>query len=335
MRVKRSRPAATLATLAAASLALAACGGQAGQGGQEANYPDSPVEIMVPADPGGGYDQTGRGIQRALREGGVTEEDVEVYNVSGGSGTVGLTQLVTENAGDPHQLMVMGKILVGAIEQTDAQVDLSQTTPIARLTAEYDAIAVSADSKYQSLDQLIEDFKANPGAISWGGGSVGGVDQILVGQLAQEIGVNPSNINYVPYSGGGELMPAVLANDVTVAVSGLAEFEDQLASGKMRLLAVSSEEPIEGVDAPTIIESGYDVSIANWRGIVAPPDISEDQRDAIVQTIESMHDTQQWQDTLESNNWNDYMLTGTEFENYIEQEKQDIAKTLSDLGVAE
>ena len=253
---------------------LVGCGGDGGgggEGGSGEDYPTEPIEIMVPADPGGGYDQTARAMQRAFTDGGVVEQDVEVYNVSGGSGTVGLTQFISENSGNPHQLMVMGKILVGAIQQTDAEVDLSQTTPIARLTAEYDGVFVAADSEYENMEQLVQDFEADPGSISWGGGSVGGVDQILVGQLAQEVGVNPGDINYIPYSGGGELAPAILSGDVTVGVSGLAEFTDQVESGEMRLLAVSSEEPIDGVDAPTIIDAGYDVSIANWRGVGSAP----------------------------------------------------------------
>lgn len=255
---------------------------------------------MAPADPGGGYDQTARAIGRSLSEGGVIETGTEVYNVPGGSGTIGLTQFVGQNAGDPHQLMVIGKILVGAIEQTDAQVSLADTTPIA-----------------------------------WGSSSVGGVDQILVAQLAEAAGIDPSEINYIPYSGGGELTPAILSGDVTAAASGLAEFQDQIDAGEMRLLAVSSEEPIEGVDAPTIIEEGYDVSIANWRGLVAPPELSDDQRDAVVAMVEEMHGTEQWQETLESNKWEDYLLTGEEFADYVEEEKVSITETLTELGIVE
>lgn len=317
-------------------LVLSGCGGDtASEGGEDAaaEYPSESLEIMAPADPGGGYDMTARSIGRSLTEGGVVEVGAEVYNVAGGSGTIGLTQLVNEGAGDPHQLMVIGKILVGAIKQTDSQVDLSNTTPIARLTAEYDAIAVSADSEYETLEQLMEAFEADPGAIAWGGGSVGGVDQILVAQLAQAVGVEPSEINYLPYSGGGELTPAILSGDVDAAASGLAEFIDQIEAGEMRLLAVSSEEPIEGVDAPTIIEAGYEVSIANWRGLVAAPDISDEERDSVVAMVEEMHDTQEWQETLEANNWEDYLLTGEEFTEYIEAEDEAITQTLTDLGI--
>lgn len=318
-------------------LVLSGCGGASEESpeGEDAaaEFPTESIEIMAPADPGGGYDQTARSIGRSLTEGGVIDTGVEVYNVSGGSGTIGLSQLVSDNAGEPHQLMVIGKILVGAIEQTDSPVDLSKTTPIARLTAEYDAIVVPTDSEYETLEQLMDAFEADPGSIAWGGGSVGGVDQILVAQLAQAVGIEPSGINYIPYSGGGELTPAILSGDVSAAASGLAEFSDQIEAGEMRLLAVSSEEPIEGIDAPTIMEEGYDVSIANWRGLVAPPEISDEQRDAVVAMVEEMHGTEEWQETLEANNWEDYLLTGEEFAEYIAAEDEAITQTLTDLGI--
>ncbi|WP_049822818.1 Bug family tripartite tricarboxylate transporter substrate binding protein [Arthrobacter sp. H41] len=323
------------ASLAVGLLALTGCGGDSGGGESAEEYPSETIEVMAPADPGGGYDQTARSIARSLSEGGVIETGSEVYNVPGASGTAGLTQFVGENAGNPHQLMVIGKILVGAIQQTDAQVSLADTTPIARLTAEYDAIVVPAASEYETLEQLMDAFEADPGSIAWGGGSVGGVDQILVAQLADAVGVEPSEINYIPYSGGGELTPAILSGDVAAAASGLAEFQDQIDAGEMRLLAVSSEEPIEGIDAPTIIDAGYDVSIANWRGLVAPPEISDEQRDAVISMVEEMHATEEWQETLTANNWDDFLLTGDEFGEYLEAEDENITQTLTDLGIIE
>lgn len=333
---RTSRWAITLSSLATGMLVLAGCGGSAGDGGGEGSaedFPSEAISIMAPADPGGGYDMTARTIGQALDEGGVIDTGTEVYNVPGGSGTVGLTEFVGQNAGDPHQLMVIGKILVGAIEQTDAQVDLTNTTPIARLTAEYDAIAVPAESEYETLEQLMADFESDPRSIAWGGGSVGGVDQILVAQLGEAVGVATDDLNYIPYSGGGEMTPALLSGDVTAAASGTAEFTDLVEAGEVRLLAVSSDEPIEGIDAPTIMESGYDVSIANWRGLVAPPELSDERRDAVVGMIEEMHDTEQWQETLESNNWEDYLMTGDEFTDYLATEKEDISQILKNLGL--
>lgn len=312
-------------------LAAVGCAGDGGGG----EYPSEDIQIMVPADPGGGYDQLGRSVQQVLTEGGVIDGNVEVYNVPGASGTTGLTQLVSENAGDPHQLMVMGSILVGAIKTTDAPVTLEDTTPIAELSSEYDAIVVPADSEYENMQQLVEAFEADPGSVSWGGGSTGGVDQILVGQLAGEVGVDPAEVNYVPYSGGGELTPALLSGDVVAGVSGVGEFSDLVDSGELRLLAVSSEEPIEGVDAPTLIEEGYDVSISNWRGLVGPPELSDEDRQAVIGMIEEMHETPEWQEFIESNNFEDSFKTGDEFGSYIRSEDERITGVLEELGLVQ
>jgi putative tricarboxylic transport membrane protein len=231
--------------------------------------------------------------------------------------------------------MVVGKVLVGAIKQTDVPFDVNDTTPIARLTAEYEAILVPPDSEYETLEDLMADFERDPTSISWGGGSVGGVDQILAGQLAQEAGVDPVDVNYIPYSGGGELLPGLLSRDVTVGVTGLAEFTDQIESGELRLLAVSSEEPIEGVDAPTIIESGYDVSLSNWRGVVAPPEMPEETRQEIIADIEEMRGTPEWEEALETNNWEDVLLPGDEFGEYLESEDEEAERVLRELEVIE
>jgi len=271
-------------------------------------------------------------MQGALTEG--VEENVEVYNVGGAGGTIGLAQFVSDNAGDPNQLMVMGLVMLGAIQTNDSPVDLSQTTPIASLTTEWEAIVVPAESEYQTLEQLVEAFRADPGSISWGGGSAGGTDQILVGLLAQEAGVDPAAVNYVAHSGGGEAKAAILSGGVTAGVSGLGEFADQVEAGQLRLLAVSSDEPIEDADAPTIVESGYDVIVPNWRGVMAPPGISDEDRDAIVGMIEQMHDTPEWQEALETNGWTDFLQTGEEYETFLDEENQRVEGILGEMGLA-
>ena len=311
-----------------------ATGGAAATGGATLEYPTEDLSIMAPADPGGGWDSTARAMQAAL-EGGVIEQNVEVYNVGGAAGTVGLAQFVSDNAGDPHQLMVMGLVMVGGILTNQSPVDLSQVTPIASLTTEWEAIAVSADSEYESFEQLVEDFKADPGSISWGGGSAGGSDHILVGLIAQAAGVDPSQINYIAHSGGGELSPAILSGGVTVGVSGISEFADQVEAGEMRFLAVSSDEPVEGVDAPTITESGLDVTLSNWRGVMAAPDISPEQRDAIVAMIQRMHDSDAWQEALETNGWTDFFQTGDEFAAFLDEEQGRVEEVLRDIGLIE
>src|SRR5215208_4843375 len=306
--------ARTLILLGALCLVALMLGGCSGESAGS-DYPERDVEIMAPADPGGGWDQTARAMQSALTEGGDIEENVEVYNVGGAGGTMGL-------------------VMLGAIATNDSPVDLSQATPIASLTTEWEAIVVPAESEYQTLEQLVEAFRADPGSISWAGGSAGSTDQILIGLLAQEVGVDPAEVNYIAHSGGGEANAAILSGGVSAGVSGLAEVRDQVESGQMRLLAVSSDERLEDADAPTIVEAGYDLVVPNWRGVVAPPQISNQEREAITAMIEEMHDSPEWQQTLEVNDWTDFFQTGEEYETFLEEENQRVQDVLGEMELA-
>src|SRR5215218_8892555 len=306
-------------------------------------FTDSPIEIMAPAAPGGGWDTTAREMQRVMQEEGIAPT-VEVYNVEGAGGTVGIAQLINDEAGNDHQLMMMGLVMIGAIATNGSPVTLEQTTPISSLTVEYEAVVVPADSEYQTLDDLIAAFKADPTAISWGGGSAGGTDHILVGLIAQAAGVDPTQINYVPYSGGGEALAAILGGQVSAGVSGIGEWQDQIASGELRALAISgsaasSATPAAGTPAasspaiPTLKEQGVDVELANWRGIVAPPEISTEQRDCIVVMIQQMHDSQAWQDVLAKYGWQDFFQAGDAFAQFLPAERDRITAILQELGL--
>lgn len=314
------------------AMLLSACGTQATTS-SSFEYPTEAINIMAPASPGGGWDSTARAMQAALAA--TTGQTVQVYNVSGAGGTIGLAQFVNEAKGKPHELMVGGLVMVGAIQTNKAPVNLSQVTPIALLTAEAEAIVVPADSKYQTLQELIADFKANPTAISWGGGSAGGTDHILVGLIAKAVGVAPANVNYIAYSGGGEATAAILSGAVTAGVSGVSEFAEQVAAGTMRMLAVSSEERIAGIDAPTLKEAGIDVALMNWRAVFGAPDLTPEQRAAVIAAIEKMHASKEWQDALSKNGWTDFFRTGDEFSTFLNNEITRIGGVLRDLGLVQ
>jgi putative tricarboxylic transport membrane protein len=296
-------------------------------------YPTTTINIMAPASPGGGWDQTARAMQTALSK--TTGQNVQVYNVPGAGGTVGLAQFVNDAKGDPHQLMVGGMVMVGAIQTNKSPVTLDQVTPLASLTSEAEAIAVAADSKYESLQQLIDDFKADPTAVSWGGGSAGGTDHILIGLIAKAVDIDPAKINYIAYAGGGEAKAAILSGAVSAGVSGVGEFRDQVEAGAMRFLAVSSDQPIEGVDAPTIKESGIDVVLYNWRSIFGPGDMTPEQRDAVVAAIQKMHDSAEWQEALTANGWSDFFQTGDDFANFLKSDRTRIEGILREVGLVQ
>ena len=334
-------PLARIFTAAAAILLLAVAGcekdtaGGSSAGG-EVKYPTKTVQLMVPAAPGGGWDLTARTMQKAMTDGKLVEQSVEVYNVTGAAGTVGLAQLVSKNSGDAHHLMVMGLVMVGGVVANKSPVKLDQVTPIATLTAEQEVVVVPAASKYRNLKQLMDDAKAEPASISWGGGSAGGTDQILVGLLAKAAGADPKSAKYVAYSGGGEAKAALLSGDLTAAVSGQSEFKDLVASGKVRALAVSGATGVDvggGSPAPTIKEQGYDVELMNWRGVVAPPGIDDPTKEAVTALVDRLHSAEAWKSALAKQGWEDFYKSGDAAETFFASENQRITTVLTDIGL--
>jgi putative tricarboxylic transport membrane protein len=292
------------------------------------------LTIMAPAAPGGGWDQTARSMQQALQEEGIVS-NVQVINVPGAGGTIGLAQFVNESRGNPENLIVGGYVMVGAIIANQSPVTLADVTPIARLTGEYEAIVVPASSDIQTIDDLIAKLKEDPGAVSWAGGSAGGVDHIVVGQVAQAAGVDPTKINYIPFSGGGEALAAILGGQVTAGVSGTGEWQGQIESGDLRLLAVTAPERLEGFDAPTLKESGLEVETQNWRMVAAPPDLADADKAMLVETVETMAKSQTWQSILEQKGWENTFLAGDEFEAYLQAQIEQTTEILKSLGIAQ
>jgi putative tricarboxylic transport membrane protein len=256
-----------------------------------------------------------------------------VFNLEGAGGTVGLQRLVNET-GNADMLMQMGLGVVGAQYSNQSEATLEQTTPIARLIEEAEAIVVPADSPFQSIDDLVAAWQADPGNTPVGGASnPGGPDHLTPMLLAQEVGVTPTAVNYVAYDGGGELLAGILGGDVAFAATGIGEVTEPAASGDVRILAVTSAEPVEGVDAPTLTESGVDLTFTNWRGIVAAPEISEEQAQRHIDLITQVHDSEAWQQVLEEQGWTDSFITGDEFGAFLDEESQRVQGVLSELGL--
>jgi putative tricarboxylic transport membrane protein len=289
-------------------------------------------KIMAPAAPGGGWDQTARSMQTALQDENIAGS-VQVVNVPGAGGTVGLAQFVNEAKGDPNALIVGGYVMVGAILTNNSPVTLDQITPIARLTGEYEAIVVPAASDIKDMAGLIGKLKADPGAVSWAGGSAGGTDHITAGLFAKAVGVDPTKINYVAFSGGGEAMAAILGNQVTVGISSYSEFAEQVKAGTMRLIGVSSADRLEGVDAPTFKEAGVDVVIQNWRMVAAAPGITDEQKAAIGADIEKMVNSPTWQKILADKGWANTYLAGDAFAAQLQKDIEATSAILKDIGL--
>jgi putative tricarboxylic transport membrane protein len=290
--------------------------------------------IMAPAAPGGGWDQTARSMQEALQAEGISG-NVQVTNVPGAGGTIGLAQFVNEANGNPNALIVGGYVMVGAILTNASPVTLDMVTPIARLTGESVVIVVPAASELQTMDDLVAKLKADPGSVAWAGGSAGGADHITAGLIAKTVGVDPTTVNYIAYSGGGEALAALLGGQVTVGISGYSEFSSQIAAGELRLLAVSSDTRIPGVDAPTLMEAGIDMALQNWRMVAAAPGITDEQKAAITADIEKMVNSAAWKATLETKGWVNTYLAGDDFTAQLAADTEATAAILKDIGLVQ
>lgn len=288
------------------------------------------LKMMIPANPGGGWDQTGRNLAVAMQSANLVQS-VQFENKGGAAGTPGLAQFINASRGDPHAVMIGGMVMVGGIILNKSPVDLTMVTPLARLTSEYEVIVVPASSPHKTMADLVKAFKASPGAVSWGGGSAGGTDHILAGLIARAVGGEPAKVNYVAFKGGGEAIAAIVGGHVSAGISGLGEFAEQIKGGRMRALAVSSPERIDGI--PTLKEQGIDVVLGNWRGIFAAPGISTAQRDALIDLVRKATETPSWKETLNKLGWTPWFLAGDAYKAFIEEDTRRIGAILDSLGL--
>mgnify|MGYP001547919744 CR=1 FL=1 len=313
-------------TLVAAALVLA--GAAAPSFAQGA--PD--LKITAPAGAGGGWDSTSRALQQAMTATGAAKS-VQVVNVPGAGGTVGLAQFVNTAKGDGSQLMMMGVTMVGAVLTNKAPVTLDQVTPIARLTQDALVIVVPASSPHKTLKDLAAALKADTSKVVWAGGSAGGADHILAGLVARAAGGDPAKTNYVPFSGGGEALAEMLGGRVAAGISGWNEFESMIKAGKLRALAISSGQRMEGVAVPTLKEQGMDVEFVNWRGIVAAPGISAAQKAALVAAVNKAVKSGEWAKVLKTRGWEDFYADADAFAAFLKTDQSRVKDVLTAIGL--
>src|SRR5262245_36388315 len=290
------------------------------------------LKIFVPAAPGGGWDQTARTIEQVLRATQAVK-GVQITNVGGAGGTVGLPQFLNQWRGQGNALMVAGMVMVGSIIANKSPVRLATATPIARLTGEFLALVVPAQSSIKSAKQFADALKADPTKVPVAGGSAGGSDHILIGMIAKALGVPAAKVSYVAFAGGGPATAALLGNQVAAGISGYGEFAEQIKAGKLRLIAISSDKRQEGIDAPTLKEQGIDVELFNWRGVFAPPGVNANQRQAMLALMEKMVATPQWVEACKNRDWTMITLVGDQYKAFLDAETARIEGILKELGL--
>lgn len=318
-----------IACFVLASALVAGCGVTRGDDGND-------LDMLIPNSPGGGYDQTGRAAVDVMEAEDVTGGDFQVSNIIGAGGSAAMTDLMGKS-GDENTMMTVGLGVVGSLYSFGNEYALQDATPLAQLITEPEAVMVPADSPLETVEDFTQAWQDDPsGLVVGGGSSPGGPDHLFPMQLAAELGIDPNDVNYVTYDGGGPLTSALLGNKIEVGFSGLAEFEGQIEAGDLRVLAVSGEERQEQefvADVPTLTESGIDLVFLNWRGVLAPPGIDDERRDELIGYLEDMRETEAWQETLDAFGWTDAFRTGAEFEEFLVEEDERVVSTLDELGL--
>ena len=290
------------------------------------------LKMMIPANPGGGWDSTGRALGKALQESGAAAS-VSYDNKGGAAGAIGLAQFVNGNKGDGNALMVMGAVMIGGIITGKPPVTVTQATALARLTSEYNVFVLPASSPFQSMKDVIEQLKKDPGSVKWGGGSRGSTEHIAAAMIAREVGVDPAKINYVAFRGGGEATAAILGGNVTIGGSGYSEFAEYINAGKMRAIGVTADKRLNGISVPTLKEQGVNVVIGNWRGVYGAPGISAEQRKALIELVVKATKSKAWAESLEKNGWTPALMTGADFEKFVDDEFASLRAVMAKSGM--
>ncbi|WP_296507632.1 tripartite tricarboxylate transporter substrate-binding protein [Rhodoferax sp.] len=276
------------------------------------------LKMMIPANPGGGWDGTGRALGKALIDAKLADT-VQYDNKGGAAGVIGLAQFVNSAKGDPNALMVMGAVMLGGIITGKPAIALDKATPIARLTSEYNVFVVPADSPFKTMKDVVAQMQKDPGSVKWGGGSRGSTEHICASMLATKVNVDPKKVNYVAFRGGGEATAAILGGNVSVGGSGYSEFAEYISAGKMRPIGVTSEKRLPSIaNVPTMKEQGYDIVLGNWRGVYGAPGITPEQRAALTDLIVKVSKTKGWSEALDKNGWTPALLTGKAFDDFVD-----------------
>jgi len=293
----------------------------------------APAKVMAPGGPGGGYDAAARVPLQVMQEAGIFTDGFQVTNKGGAGGTIGLAEFINTSKKDDNAIMSMGAILVGGIILNKSPVTLDSVTPLVRLMDDADVLAVPMNSPIKTVDDVLQALRANPGALPIGGGSVGGVDQVAAGLIAKAAGVAPTRLNYIPSPSGAELVPLLVSGQIKLALSGYSEFKPYAEQKRLRIIAVTSAERLPGLDVPTLKESGIDVVIGNWRGIIGAPGMSGEGRAMWLDRFKKLHESAQWKKAMADRQWTDAYLAGDDFAKFLGEEKVRQEQVLKDLGL--
>ena len=297
--------------------------------------PSKSIEFIAPANPGGGWDTLVRTMSRVIQQESLADESFAAINVPGGGGAVAWAQ-VARDSGNPHKLFATSPPMILVPLAGASRYDHTDFTPIARINTDYSIILVAADSEYQTLDDLFEALKANPGLSVGGGSAPGSMDHISMAGLASAAGMEASAVNYIPFSGGGDAMTNLMGGHIEAVIGGAGEAVGQLGEGsQLRALGVSSEERLGGglADVPTYQEQGYDYTFDIWRGVMGAPEMPEEAVEYYETLFAEMLETDAWREASDQLGWIDAYQDSETFGAFLDDQQEQFSSVLTDLGL--
>ena len=321
--------------LTAIVLPLAALTGLAGAAQADDWTPTRSIEFIAPANPGGGWDTLVRTTSRVIQEEGLADQNFAAINVPGGGGAVAWAQ-IARDSGNPHKLFATSPPIILVPLAGTSRHDHTDFTPIARLITDYSIVLVAQDSEYQDLNDLFAAVEENPGLSIGGGSAPGSMDHISIAGLASAAGLNAAEVNYIPFSGGGEAMTSLMGGHVEAVITGAGEASGQLGEGSdVRALGVSAPERMGGVlaDIPTYQEQGIDYTFDIWRGVMGAPDMPAEAVAYYEDLFARMQETEGWQDARDQLGWLDAYQSSEEFGEFLDAQKELFSEVLSELGL--
>jgi len=298
---------------AAAAAGLWAAGARA-----QKTDPLPELRIVIPANPGGGWDQTGRALGTALQTTRLVER-VQYENIGGKAGTIGLAQFVERYSSSQNTVLIGGMVMLGGIALQRPTIDLSRVTPVAELTSDYMVVAVPAASPIKSVKDLAARLAATDFKATVVGGSAGGVDHMLMGMMLRASRGVPDNFSYLATSSGADAVRALTDGKAQLAISGYSEFRSAIETGTIRALAISSRRG--KFNLPSLREGGIDTELANWRGVFAPSGIPASHAATLGALIERVAKSPEWADLVRRNDWQATYRAGAEFSGFVETEQ--------------
>ncbi|WP_018916897.1 Bug family tripartite tricarboxylate transporter substrate binding protein [Vreelandella zhanjiangensis] len=325
----------SLKRLAVIALPMAALAGMTTSVQAQEWTPSKSIEFVAPANPGGGWDTLVRTVSRVIQQEGLADKNFAAINVPGGGGAVAWAQ-IARDSGNPHKLFATSPPIILVPLAGASRYDHTDFTPVARLITDYSIVLVSADSEYETINDLFDALKENPRLSVGGGSAPGSMDHISIAGLASAAGLEASSVNYIPFSGGGDAMTNLMGGHIEAVITGAGESVGQLGEGsQIRALGVSAPERLGGglADVPTYQEQGVDYTFDIWRGVMGTPDMPEEAVTYYQDLFAEMLETDGWQEARDQLGWIDAYQNSEEFGVFLDEQQEQFSGVLSDLGL--